>query len=130
MSAVDYSLTLAVVHAVGLERVEPPFRYVMHEYRKVRYGEEEALKIEEDNRKEEALKVANEKAALEKLSPEERKKKESSVLGSRTFWAEAALAYAIHKTLLLPLRAGLTVAVTPKLVSWMAARGWVGKVSL
>ena len=130
LSVVDYSLTLAVVHAVGLERVEPPFRYVLHEYRKIRYGEEEALKIEEERRKAEKAKEANEKAESEKLSPDERKKKESSVLGSRTFWAEAALAYAIHKTLILPVRAGLTVAITPKLVKWMAARGWVGKVSL
>ncbi len=49
--------------------------------------------------------------------------------GSRAMWAEVALAYAIHKTALLPLRAGLTVAWTPRLVGWLTRRGWVGKVS-
>ena len=129
LTAVDLSLTFAVVHAFGAERIEPLFKGVMHQYRVLRYGEPEAIRIEEESRKEAEVKEAEEKAELEKLSPEERKKKQASLWGSRTFWAELVLAYTIHKTLLLPVRAGLTVAWTPPLVKWLTRRGWVGKVS-
>ncbi|KAF8342310.1 uncharacterized protein EI90DRAFT_1329769 [Cantharellus anzutake] len=47
--------------------------------------------------------------------------------GSDGLYAIAILAYGIHKTLLLPVRVGLTAALTPKLVSFLTARGWVGK---
>ena len=57
------------------------------------------------------------------------KKKNKGYWGSRTFWAEVVLAYGIHKTLLLPLRAGLTAAWTPKMVNWLTKNGWIGKVS-
>ncbi|KAI0743792.1 hypothetical protein C8Q80DRAFT_1183156 [Daedaleopsis nitida] len=40
--------------------------------------------------------------------------------------AMIVLAYTIHKTLFLPVRVGLTAAITPKLVRWLRARGWAG----
>ena len=40
--------------------------------------------------------------------------------------AMLVLAYTIHKTIFLPVRVGLTAAVTPKLVHWLRARGWAG----
>jgi len=36
----------------------------------------------------------------------------------------AVLAYAIHKTVLLPVRIGLTVAITPRVVRTLRAWGW------
>ena len=63
------------------------------------------------------------------MTEEERRRHKGGGYGSKAMWAEVALAYALHKTALLPVRAGLTVAVTPRLVGWLAARGWVGKVS-
>jgi N-terminal acetyltransferase 2 len=46
--------------------------------------------------------------------------------GSESLWAMVALAYTIHKTLFLPVRVGLTAAVTPRLVGWLRSRGWAG----
>ncbi|PWN88684.1 hypothetical protein FA10DRAFT_223224, partial [Acaromyces ingoldii] len=44
--------------------------------------------------------------------------------GSGTLWTEAVLAYTIHKTLLMPLRLGITAAFTPRFVKWMVKMGW------
>lgn len=46
--------------------------------------------------------------------------------GQEGLYAMLMLAYTIHKTLFFPVRVGLTAAVTPKLVGWLAQRGWVG----
>lgn len=37
---------------------------------------------------------------------------------------EFVLAYGIHKTLLLPVRAAITAAITPAVVRWLVRRGW------
>jgi hypothetical protein len=50
----------------------------------------------------------------------------STVDGHEGLWAMLVLAYTIHKTLFLPVRVGLTAALTPKLVRWLGRRGWVG----
>ncbi|KZP34534.1 hypothetical protein FIBSPDRAFT_846666 [Athelia psychrophila] len=41
-------------------------------------------------------------------------------------YAMLVLAYTIHKTLFLPVRVGLTAALTPRLVGWLGRRGWAG----
>ncbi|KAG8213846.1 hypothetical protein J3R82DRAFT_10590 [Butyriboletus roseoflavus] len=41
-------------------------------------------------------------------------------------YAMLVLAYTIHKTLFLPVRVGLTAALTPRIVGWLRARGWAG----
>jgi N-terminal acetyltransferase 2 len=46
--------------------------------------------------------------------------------GHEGLYAMIVLAYTIHKTLFLPLRVGLTAALTPKLVGWLGKRGWAG----
>lgn len=46
--------------------------------------------------------------------------------GSEGLWAMLALAYTVHKILFLPVRVGLTAAVTPRLVGWLRQRGWAG----
>ncbi|KAI0758329.1 hypothetical protein BC629DRAFT_1268145, partial [Irpex lacteus] len=46
--------------------------------------------------------------------------------GSEGLWAMAVLAYTVHKTLFLPVRVGVTAAVTPRLVGWLRSRGWAG----
>lgn len=49
------------------------------------------------------------------------------VTGSQEgLYAMLVLAYTIHKTLFLPVRIGLTAALTPRLVGWLRSRGWVG----
>jgi hypothetical protein len=47
-------------------------------------------------------------------------------VGSEGLWAMIALAYTVHKTLFLPVRVGLTAALTPRLVGWLRQRGWAG----
>jgi hypothetical protein len=46
--------------------------------------------------------------------------------GKEGLAAVILLAYTVHKTLLLPVRAGLTAALTPRLVGWLTKRGWAG----
>lgn len=47
--------------------------------------------------------------------------------GHEGLYAMIILAYTVHKTLFLPFRVGLTAAFTPKIVNWLAARGWAGR---
>ena len=46
--------------------------------------------------------------------------------GQEGLYAMIVLAYAIHKTVFMPLRVGLTIAFTPRLVNWLRSRGWAG----
>ncbi|KAF7971215.1 hypothetical protein HWV62_21616 [Athelia sp. TMB] len=47
--------------------------------------------------------------------------------GKEGLYAMLVVAYTIHKTLFLPVRVGLTAALTPRLVGWLGRRGWAGK---
>lgn len=62
-------------------------------------------------------------------APADEQEKEAAPAGggSEDLYAIAILAYGIHKTLLLPVRIGLTAAVTPRLVGFLTRRGWVGQ---
>ncbi|KAI0066223.1 hypothetical protein BV25DRAFT_1797536 [Artomyces pyxidatus] len=46
--------------------------------------------------------------------------------GQEGLYAMLVLAYAVHKTLFLPVRIGVTAAVTPRLVKWLRTKGWAG----
>ena len=46
--------------------------------------------------------------------------------GHEGLMAMIVVAYTIHKTLFLPVRVGLTAAITPRVVHWLRARGWAG----
>ncbi|KAK8850751.1 hypothetical protein IAR55_004671 [Kwoniella newhampshirensis] len=126
LSSIDFSLTFLLVHSLGAERIEPVFDSGKHLYRVQRYGEEEADRLRAEDEK-----TREEERNQERLEGGGNKQKKSGggIMG-KTFWAEVVLAYTIHKTALLPLRAGLTVAWTPKLVGWLTKRGWVGKGGL
>ncbi|KIR38610.1 peptide alpha-N-acetyltransferase [Cryptococcus deuterogattii 99/473] len=121
LSTIDFSLCFLLVHSLGAERIEPLMDSAKEFYRSKRYGVEEAerMRIEDEKEREEEM-------AAEKKDGKQGKS--GSGWFGKTFWAEAVLAYTIHKTALLPFRAGLTVAWTPKFVGWLAKRGWVGKV--
>lgn len=123
LSAVDFSIAFGIVHAVGVERVEPYMKHVVRFYREVRHGKEGADALE---RADVAKKAAAEAEAAAELAisgpPTVR------WWSNKALWAEAVLAYSIHKILFLPVRAGLTVAWTPKVVNWLSKRGWLGKV--
>ena len=46
--------------------------------------------------------------------------------GNEGLYAMIVLAYTVHKTLFMPIRVGLTMAITPRLVRWLRSRGWTG----
>lgn len=119
LSTIDFTLSFAVVHGVGAERIEPLLASSLRRFRLWRHGEDETAKLEQEDvvRRAEVKKETEGKGG-------------KGYWNSRMFWAEVAIAYTIHKTLLLPFRAGLTAAWTPKVVKWLRARGWAGKVSL
>lgn len=58
------------------------------------------------------------------ISAEEQKATELEQFIARAT-TEFVISYAIHKTLLLPVRAGLTAMITPNLVRWLTKRGWI-----
>jgi hypothetical protein len=116
LSTIDFTLSYAVVHSVGAERIEPLLASSLRQFRLWRHGEEETAQLEAEDVKR--------RAEVKK----ETEGKGAKYWGSRMMWAEIAIAYTIHKTLLLPFRAGLTAAWTPKVVKWLRARGWAGKV--
>lgn len=123
LSAVDLGLSFILVHLAGADKIEWVKDYVVAQWRNVRYGSDAAKEMKRIEDEEQRVRDAEEaKAGGDKGGS--RKKKQNAML-----WAEFALAYGIHKTLLLPVRVGATAAVTPKLVHWLTARGWVGKVS-
>lgn len=46
--------------------------------------------------------------------------------GDGSLYTMIVLAYTVHKTVFLPVRVGLTAALTPPLVRWLRMRGWAG----
>jgi len=58
--------------------------------------------------------------------PHDPEESTSAAPGSEGLYTMIVLAWTIHKTLFLPVRVGLTAALTPKLVGWLSRRGWVG----
>jgi len=46
--------------------------------------------------------------------------------GREGLYAMIVLAWTIHKTLFMPIRVGLTAALTPRVVNWLRSRGWAG----
>lgn len=129
LSAVDLSLTFAVVHLAGADQIEKGQHWVMEKWKQIRHSDnqqtvtEHAQQILEEG-------IDHTKGAAQKIienvtsTATEQPKSKS---GQTLFWTEFALAYGIHKTLLLPVRAGLTAAWTPKIVNWLTRRGWIGK---
>jgi hypothetical protein len=132
LSAIDFGIAFLGVHLVGAERLEAVKDMVMEQWRKFRPALEtdnELIDSATDKAGEVAVDVMERaqegKEASESGAPAQKKRSRTAML-----WAEAALAYTIHKTLFLPVRVGLTAAWTPKLVKWLTLRGWIGKVSL
>lgn len=127
LSAVDFSLVLFLVHMVGAEHIGPYVHKMVHQYRVLRHGHDGADAMDAADKARAAADAAEE-AAQDALAGG-KDKRVQRWWQNKTIWAEVALAYPIHKIVLLPVRAGLTVAWTPKVVNWLRARGWIGTVS-
>lgn len=102
LSAVDFGVAFAGVNLLGAEQVSRIASYVKGYVsglvftRPVEPGKEEVESTSRNGGNQEGL------------------------------YAMIVLAYTIHKTLFLPIRVGLTAAMTPKLVGWLGRRGWAG----
>lgn len=126
LSAVDFTLSFALVHAVGADHIEPYTHYLVKKYREIRYGATGAAALEAADEARKLADAADEAAEIALAGG----RKAVPWYSNKTLWAEIALAYSIHKVGLLPVRAGLTVAWTPKVVNFLRARGWIGTVSV
>jgi hypothetical protein len=125
LSAVDLSIAFGLVHTVGADKISIAKDWIEDRWASATHGAVEAEKIrierEDQERTERVHRAEAEEDALKRGN-------KRGGLGSPLFWAEFALAYTIHKTAFLPVRVGLTVAWTPKVVAWLTRRGWIGKV--
>ncbi|BGP08886.1 putative N-terminal acetyltransferase 2 [Rhodotorula toruloides] len=147
LSAIDFGLCFVVIYAVGADRVREAEDWVLDQLKWKRSpeaavpGEEGRLSRAYHEIKEfkdqhtrhrikgpeahptpEAAQAAAEgKDAATVAAVDKESKKDYSALATT-----AILAYAIHKTALLPFRVGVTFAITPKVVRML--QGWGFKV--
>ncbi|TXT12951.1 hypothetical protein VHUM_01352 [Vanrija humicola] len=126
LGAVDFAASFLVVHSLGASTIEPYFNKALRWYRVIRHGSEGADELEAEDVAKKAKQVAEEAA---EIAANGGVAKPQPWYLDRALWAEAVLAYTIHKTVLLPFRAGLCVAWTPKVVEFLRARKWIGAVS-
>jgi len=126
LSALDFGLTFAVIYVVGADRVREAEDYVLDalEWRR-KDGEpgrvKRAVTEWSDKRKSPEKLARDEEKREQKRIDDERKKQEDEHHGADksaygAIASTAVLAYVIHKTALLPVRVGVTVAITPKVV--------------
>lgn len=104
LAIVDFSIAFAAVNLLGAEQVGKATQYVKGAVLEMFHG----TKPED--------------------SPDSNVSGTESTHGSGNegLYAMIVLAYTVHKTLFMPIRVGLTVGITPKLVRWLRTRGWTG----
>jgi hypothetical protein len=126
-SIVDISITFAAIHMLGAEHIRSLETRVREwaGFGKREMDDDEVAAWPVPIEVPESAPSNNAEATHEakRVIRGEKSKKESSG-GNSALWAEAVLAYTIHKTLLLPFRVMLTAAVTPSFVKQMVRLGW------
>ncbi|KAJ9092859.1 hypothetical protein QFC19_008583 [Naganishia cerealis] len=127
LSGVDLTITFVLVHLAGADKIEWVKDYVVASWRSVRYGREAAEEMQRVEDEEQRAKDLAEQAeqGTQPQQPGQKKRKNANAM----LWAEFALAYGIHKTLLLPVRVGATAAVTPKLIVSFHVQGGVARAA-
>ncbi|KAL7312679.1 hypothetical protein PS15m_008416 [Mucor circinelloides] len=105
VGCVDLGVTLGVIQLVGLDKVKALERGVLD----IVYNTGERFGIK---RKEDVL-VTSDKSVINE-NPDD----------TPSFASVFILAYGIHKTLLLPVRLGITAAITPAIVRKLHQMGW------
>ncbi|EGU12053.1 hypothetical protein RTG_01935 [Rhodotorula toruloides ATCC 204091] len=147
LSAIDFGLCFVVIYAVGADRVREAEDWVLDQLKWKRspeaavpgeegrlsraYHEIKEFKDQHTRHRvkgpeahptpEAAQAVAEGKDTATVAAVDKESKKDYSALATT-----AILAYAIHKTALLPFRVGVTFAITPKVVRML--QGWGFKV--
>ncbi|KAK4519743.1 uncharacterized protein ATC70_009983 [Mucor velutinosus] len=105
VGCVDLGITLGVIQLVGLDKVKALERGVLD----IVYNTGERFGIK---RKEDVLVTSDESVMS------------SDADDTPSFASVFILAYGIHKTLLLPVRLGITAAITPAIVRKLHQMGW------
>jgi hypothetical protein len=114
-SAVDFGACFFLINLVGAEHVRKGQDYVLDALVYGTTKREDVLSQAHEHSGHGVLgflKTWRQKHQLEDAENESNNRKS----GSSSLWATAVLAYGIHKTLLLPVRLGLTAAATPAIV--------------
>ncbi|KAI5474480.1 peptide alpha-N-acetyltransferase Nat2 [Pseudohyphozyma bogoriensis] len=153
LSVIDFGLTFLVIYSVGADRVRDAEDWVLDKLQwRRRDGEDgkikKAVKDRVETWKENHPKMVKEKSVKEKeVAAAKAAKEEGNVTalappppeptvndvqktlpedksGYSALATTAVLAYTIHKIGLLPVRLGLTVWVTPRLVKTLQSWGW------
>jgi N-terminal acetyltransferase 2 len=114
LSTIDFTLTFFLILALGADKVREFEDWVLTEFDWVRNVKNKVKKNEGEG-------SHVEESGGESVSTSSNS---SNHVSNSTLYTTAILAYAIHKTLLLPFRAGVTAAVTPKVVRMLRSRGW------
>lgn len=128
-SAFDFTAVFLAIHFLGAEHIreleDAARKAVGLGKRDLVEGEEPALPSSADgeNNADAAAQAAKVLKESTQAAPPAASKSSKSG-GQSALWAEAVLAYTIHKTLLLPFRVGITAAVTPSFVKWLIRMGW------
>ncbi|KAM0789404.1 hypothetical protein ACM66B_000231 [Microbotryomycetes sp. NB124-2] len=145
LSALDFGLTFVLIYAVGADRVREAEDWVLDTlgWRR-KDGEPGKVKRAVEEWKEHHPRISRRPQAPKDSKPRTRTPDDSAVATARgaaeshssssggnaaksdysAFATTAVLAYAIHKTLLLPVRVGITIAVTPRIVRVLQSWGW------
>ncbi|WFD21925.1 DUF1279 super [Malassezia equina] len=113
MSGIDCSLTFLAIHFYAGEQVDE-LEALLSKW----LGPVLKKLKNQDEPKENAI-----VGYVKKWFVVEEKSSEVEVLLARLS-TEFVLAFAIHKTILLPVRAGITLMITPPIVRWLVKRGW------
>lgn len=104
ISAIDFGVAFAAVNLIGAEHVSRV-----------------AVSV-----KESVYTVLNSRPSEPGREEMDRAVAQSKTGGQEGLYAMVVLAWAIHKTVFMPIRVGLTAAYTPRLVNWLRSRGWAG----
>lgn len=119
-SFLDFGIIFFLINLIGADYVQRGVDYLLdaliygfHVHDAAPGSEEEARYRQESNGMLSFLKSWREKHKATQAEHAQDAEKRS---GAQSLWATAALAYGIHKTLLLPVRLGATAAATPAIV--------------
>ncbi|GAA5824613.1 hypothetical protein JCM11251_000495 [Rhodosporidiobolus azoricus] len=148
LSAVDFALCFLLVYSIGADKVREAEDWVLNHLGwrrkegedkapgrikqavdgwKARHGKAPAVQDKPTGVSEKELVGGGEAhVPIESsiIPAAEMREKEAAEKGYSAYATTAVLAYAIHKTALLPFRVGLTVAITPKVVRLLQSWGW------
>ncbi|KAG0151217.1 hypothetical protein CROQUDRAFT_37060 [Cronartium quercuum f. sp. fusiforme G11] len=123
LSAIDFSLSFVTIYLIGTEHVRQAEDWILEQLH---------WKRESSNQNELEREPISSRSGSnhEVINSNESVIEEPTISsdGQSLLWTTAIVAYTIHKTVLLPIRVGLTAWITPPIVRTLRKRGWnVGK---